>query len=68
MSVLANSEDPDEMPHYVAFHQSLSCLLRQKVSSAKEMQFYLENHNLYNIYNIDYPMFIVSKKLQISKG
>ena len=25
---LANSEDPDEMPHKVAFHQGLHCLLR----------------------------------------
>ena len=24
--VLANSADPDEMPHYVAFHQGLHCL------------------------------------------
>ena len=26
-STLANSEDPDEMPHMVAFHQGLHCLL-----------------------------------------
>ena len=25
---LANSEDPDEMPHNVAFHQGLHCMLR----------------------------------------
>ena len=25
---LANSEDPDEMPHNVAFHQGLHCLQR----------------------------------------
>ena len=25
---LANSEDPDEMPHNVAFYQGLHCLLR----------------------------------------
>ena len=24
--VLANSEDPDEMPHYAAFHLGLHCL------------------------------------------
>ena len=24
--ILANSEDPDEMPHYVAFHLGLHCL------------------------------------------
>ena len=25
---LANSEEPDEMPHNVAFHQGLHCLIR----------------------------------------
>ena len=29
-STLANSADPDEMPHNVAFHQCLHCLLRRK--------------------------------------
>ena len=28
MVTLANSEDPDEMPHKAAFHQGLHCLLR----------------------------------------
>ena len=27
MGPLANSEDPDEMQHYAAFHQDLQCLL-----------------------------------------
>ena len=52
MSTLANSEDPDEMPHnaafhqglrcllnYAAFHQGLRCLLRQKRPSEKEIHF-----------------------------
>ena len=39
---LANSEDPDEMPHNAAFHQGLHCLLRKKRYSEKQMQFYLE--------------------------
>ena len=26
--VLANSADPDEMPHYAAFHLGLCCLLK----------------------------------------
>ena len=30
MDNLANSEDPDEMPHNAAFHQVLHCLLRKK--------------------------------------
>ena len=42
MSCLANSEDPDEMPHNVAFHLDLHCLLRQKQSSEKEIIFYIE--------------------------
>ena len=25
MGSYTNSEDPDEMPHYVAFHQGLHC-------------------------------------------
>ena len=41
MSTLANSEDPDEMPHVVAFHLGLHCLLRQK-KSEKGKQLYLE--------------------------
>ena len=32
MRTLANSEDPDEMPHNAALHQCLHCLLRQKQS------------------------------------
>ena len=30
---LANSEDPDEMPQKVAFHQGLQCLLILKLTS-----------------------------------
>ena len=30
MRTLANSEEPDEMPHDAAFHQGLHCLLRQE--------------------------------------
>ena len=42
MYTLANSEDVDEMPQNVAFHQGLHCLLRQKQFSEKEIQYYLE--------------------------
>ena len=42
MCILANSEDPDEMPHSVAFHQDLHCLLNRKRYSEKEIQSYLE--------------------------
>ena len=34
-----NSEDAEEMPHYAAFHQCLHCLLSQKQSLEKEIQF-----------------------------
>ena len=36
------SENQDKMPHNGAFYQDLLCLLRQIISSEKEMQFYLE--------------------------
>ena len=39
MGTLANSEDPDEMPHHAAFHQGLHCLLRLKPSSEKNIHF-----------------------------
>ena len=39
MCTLANSEDPDEMPLHVAFHQGLHCLLSQKRSSEKVINF-----------------------------
>ena len=42
MITLAKGEDPDEMQHNAAFHKGLDCLLRQKQSSAGEIQFYLE--------------------------
>ena len=31
--ILANSEDPDEMPHNVAFHLGLHCLPKYMFSS-----------------------------------
>ena len=36
MRTLANSEDPDELPHHAAVHHGLHCLLRQKQSSKKK--------------------------------
>ena len=39
---MANSVDPAEMPHEAAFQQGLHCLLRQKCSPEKIIQFYLE--------------------------
>ena len=42
MGVLANNEDPAEMPHKRAFHQGLHCLLKQNRSSKKEIQYTVE--------------------------
>ena len=69
MRTLANSEDPDEMPHDAAFHQGLHCLLREKQSSAKEIQFYLEIIMCDpSIYTIDRPKSIVSSQKEESFG
>ena len=46
MPTLAHSEEPDEMPHIAAFQKVLHCLLRQKRSSEKEIQFLFGNYNL----------------------
>ena len=37
-----NIVDPDEMPHSVAFHQGLHCLLIQNRSSEKRKHYFLE--------------------------
>ena len=67
MCHLANSEDADEMPHHVAFHLGLHYLLRQKRSSEKEIQFYLENITCNpSIYTMDHPKFIVSNQKEES--
>ena len=53
MCTLANSEDPDEMPHYAAFHQGLHCLQRYKHLQRKKYTIFLEIINLLSldIYN-----------------
>ena len=59
MHTLANSEDPDEMLHYAAFHQGLHYLPSQKGSLEKEIQFYLEIIACDpSIYTMDQPKFI----------
>ena len=58
MHTLANSEYPDEMPHNVAFHKCLHCLLTQKRSSENEIQFYLEIITCDpSYYTMDHPRF-----------
>ena len=67
MSFLTNSEDPDEMPHYDAFHQGLHCLLRKKVPFEKETQFYLEIISSDpSIYKIDHLKITVSNQKEDS--
>ena len=67
MHTLANSEDPDEMPHDAAFHQSLHSLIRQKQSSEKEIHFYLKVLTCeLLIHTMDHPKFVVSNKQEES--
>ena len=44
MGTLANSEYPDEMQHYAAFHQGMHCLLKSKAHLGTEMKHNLENY------------------------
>ena len=64
MGTLANSEDQDEMPHNVAFHKGLHCLLRFKRTSVKETQFDLEritrDPSIYTC-TLDHPKFYCFK-------
>ena len=39
----AKSEDPDEMLQNAAFHQCLHSLLKQKIFSEKDIQYYLNS-------------------------
>ena len=43
MDTLANSEYPDEMQHYAAFHQCLHLLPRRKEFSVTRIHHNLEN-------------------------
>ena len=56
----ANSEDPDEMPHYVAFHQGLHCLLRQNQSLENEVYFLEISICDPSMYTMDHPDLIIS--------
>ena len=60
MSSSANSEDPDEMLHHAAFHQS-TLFAKTKQYSVKEIQFYLRIITCDPlIYTLDHPKLIVS--------
>ena len=64
MHTLANSEDPDEMRHNVAFHQGLHYLLRQK-TIVREIQFYLEIKTCDPLIDpIDYPKLMYQTRVK----
>ena len=66
---MANSEDPDEMLHNVAFHQGLRCLLRQHHSSEKKIQYFFEIITCDpSLYIIDHPDLTVSNFMGNSIG
>ena len=69
MGILANSENPDEMPHYAAFHQGVHCLPRPKQSSVKEIHLCLEIITCEPfICTMNHPKFIVSYRMEESIG
>ena len=43
---MANSEDPDEMPHNAVFHQCLQCLPRKTRFSEKEIYIPVERNTI----------------------
>ena len=48
--VLANSVDPDEMPHYGAFHLGLHCLLKNPFRGFQYTKGYLNWNFIYLMY------------------
>ena len=69
MGTLANSEDPDEMPHCAAFHHSLHCLLRQNGCSKKEKQYFGDIMTCDpSIYTMDHHIYIVCNFMEKSIG
>ena len=66
---LANSEDPDEMPHYAAFHQGLHCLLSQNQSLEREYfgggRIITCNHS---ICTMDHPDLTISNLMENFTG
>ena len=62
---MANSEDPNEMPHNAAFHQGLHCLLRQNLSSENLLKIIACDPS---IYTKDHPDPIVCSFMENSIG
>ena len=70
---MANSEDPDEMPHIVAFRQGLLCLLRSIKSSGTAVNNYLDISTCDPLkYIMDNPILILficmGKSIRIQRG
>ena len=69
MATLANSIDPDEMPHNAAFHQGLHCLLRQNQPSEKQIRYFWEIITSDpSVYTMDHPDFIACSFMEYSIG
>ena len=67
MRTLTKSENSNEMPQNVAFHQDLHRLLRHKISSENEIYFCLEIITCDPLmYTMDLPKCIVSKQKEES--
>ena len=63
MNTLAKSENSNEMPQNVAFHQDLHRLLRHEISSENGIYFCLEIITCDPLmYTMDLPKFIVSNQ------
>ena len=67
MRTLTKSENSNEMPQNVAFHQDLHRLLRHKISSENEIYFCLEIITCDPLmYTMDLSKFIVSNQKEES--
>ena len=68
MDTFINSEDPDEMQHYAAFHQGLYCLLGKKDLQTKKKQTLLLKTLTWHpkVCTVAYPKFIVSNQKERS--
>ena len=68
MGTITNSEDPNEMPHKVTFHQGMHCLSRQNRSSEKTKYIYIFLIITCNpsIYTMDHPDLTVSYSMENS--
>ena len=67
MSFLANSEDPDEMPHNAAFHQGLHCLLCHEQLQRKNNIFNVKIRTCDpSVYTTEHPKFIAANQKEES--